>query len=118
MAGRGGALSDAALAPVIERAFRKGKPVALEDLRGIYRIGPPHDQAPADELDEYLDEAQLAALAPHTVATKAELRAMTDAAVAGGAEIVVFWGTSFIAKAESPAWGDILAVSKAVAPPR
>ncbi|GBU16737.1 hypothetical protein AOPFMNJM_0767 [Methylobacterium jeotgali] len=50
--------------------------------------------------------------------TKAELRAMTDAAVAGGAEIVVFWGTSFIAKAESPAWGDILAVSKAVAPPR
>ncbi|MTD99920.1 S49 family peptidase [Paracoccus sp. YIM 132242] len=29
MAGRGGALSDAALAPVIERAFRKGKPVAV-----------------------------------------------------------------------------------------
>lgn len=29
---------------------------------------------PADELDEYLDEAQLAALAPHTVETKAELR--------------------------------------------
>lgn len=29
MAGRGGGLSDAALAPVIERAFRKGKPVAV-----------------------------------------------------------------------------------------
>ena len=29
MAGRGGSLSDAALAPVIERAFRKGKPVAV-----------------------------------------------------------------------------------------
>lgn len=29
MAGRGGALTDAALAPVIERAFRKGKPVAV-----------------------------------------------------------------------------------------
>lgn len=29
MAGRAGALSDAALAPVIERAFRKGKPVAV-----------------------------------------------------------------------------------------
>lgn len=29
MAGRGGGLSDAALAPVIERAFRKGKPLAV-----------------------------------------------------------------------------------------
>lgn len=29
---------------------------------------------PEDELDDYLDEARLAALAPHTVATKAELR--------------------------------------------
>ncbi|WP_295043335.1 S49 family peptidase [uncultured Paracoccus sp.] len=29
MAGRGGGLSDAALAPVIERAFRKGRPVAV-----------------------------------------------------------------------------------------
>ena len=29
MAGRGGALSDAALAPLIERAFRRGKPVAV-----------------------------------------------------------------------------------------
>ena len=29
MAGRGGGLNDAALAPVIERAFRKGKPVAV-----------------------------------------------------------------------------------------
>lgn len=29
MAGRGGSLSDAALAPVIERAFRRGRPVAV-----------------------------------------------------------------------------------------
>lgn len=29
MAGRGGGLNDAALAPVIERAFRRGKPVAV-----------------------------------------------------------------------------------------
>ena len=29
MAGRGGGLNDAALAPLIERAFRKGKPVAV-----------------------------------------------------------------------------------------
>lgn len=29
MSGRGGALSDAALAPVIERAFRKGRPAAV-----------------------------------------------------------------------------------------
>ena len=28
-AGRGGGLNDAALAPVIERAFRRGKPLAV-----------------------------------------------------------------------------------------